>query len=704
MQLPIDSPLRVSSRVLAALALLFIIEAFAFFVRVSEDVSPFYPPGWDQVGYLFAAYRLIRDARLSGLLSALAPLFHPYAPNGVLFPVQGALGIILTGLPRAGALSINLLAFLLLQTVMYLTFRRLAGRTVAWLAIAFVLAMKSTFMWAGSIFDFRIDFFALCVLGMWCCAVIRSEVFLDRKWSLVAAGVGVWLVLSRFISIVYLGSILTVFFIGLALCWLKWRERPLRMAIVARLRNMIISGILLIVCVAPFFLINLNNMYEYYFKSMFITNEKEIRAHEFGLYSLTDHLVFYPNWLFTEHLGVPLLILMAIVIIVVLGGRVLTSGSSSLGKAFARYSFQLAFLFTTIVVPLVMLNLSIHKSPVIGGILSVPVICLALSTAAAIRWSSLQQSSDTTLGVAGWRVRGSERIGAGIAVGVTIILFLFRCSVFAPHLSRFDREAVNRLYDGILAYERVAGNPNPVFSADRVSDYLLGIALDLRAFEKYRENVEFGSGLGQSVGGLERDQAIGVLADSDVIVMTEPKGGRQLLYPMNAKIESYWRDLWDWATANRSLLMTETIDGMPHAVFVKPGVRTSVPQGAWVTSDGITLRLERQDLRRWPFLVLEGTVILGPLHGLPHPTAVNVNAVSSAIEGPALPVEISSRGSTYRIVIDGRPLIGEGPDPIAIRLTFDRFFVPKEKGISPDIRQLVLVSPTRRELSATKPQ
>jgi hypothetical protein len=189
-----------------------------------------------------------------------------------------------------------------------------------------------------------------------------------------------------------------------------------------------------------------------------------------------------------------------------------------------------------------------------------------------------------------------------------------------------------------------------------------------------------------------------ILASSDVIVLTEPKGGRQLLYPMDAKIESYWQDLWDWSATNRLQLATETIHGMPHAVFVKPIVRISGASGPWITSDGITLTAHSQDLNRWPFIVLEGAALYEALGGVPRVSAGVVDISSGRLSGPAVPAEFARTGDTYRISIDARALSNENTNEIGIRLTFDRFFVPSKLGMNADTRELVVMEPTRHEL------
>jgi hypothetical protein len=195
------------------IALLFVLESIIFVAQVISDVAPYYPPHSDQVGYLFESYKFTQQMKHEGLGAALLQLIQPFQPQGFLLPLQGGLMGLFIGLPRLGALTVNLLYFLLLQAVVFITFKRISGdRLVAWTAIALVLLMSAPFYWAGGIFDFRLDFAALCLFGIWCCVVLRSDWYLGTYWSVIAGIVGAWLVCTRYFSILYVGTIMIMIF------------------------------------------------------------------------------------------------------------------------------------------------------------------------------------------------------------------------------------------------------------------------------------------------------------------------------------------------------------------------------------------------------------------------------------------------------------------------------------------------------------
>lgn len=120
----------------------------------------------------------------------------------------------------------------------------------------------------------------------------------------------------------------------------------------------------------------------------------------------------------------------------------------------------------------------------------------------------------------------------------------------------------------------------------------------------------------------------------------------------------------------------------------------------WITSAGIQVNVNAHDLVQFPFVVLEG-----PANS--NVSEVNPSAVAIDLTGKLgapIPSIFKQIGSSYRIVIDARGVASTQPMPIKIALTFDRFFVPKDRGINNDDRQLVILSPTKYEMRSAPPE
>jgi hypothetical protein len=180
---------------------------------------------YDQLRYLNEAYKLSQSFVQEGVLAVARQLLSPYSPNGFLLSLEGGLLAALSGGHRAAALSVNIILLILTQYFLFQSVKRQFSEAAAWCAVTLFLLTATPFLNAGGIFDFRIDFSAFCIFGIWTSTVLSSRIFLERNTSLLAGFVAGWLVLTRFISFVYLGTI-----VGLLVCFfaLVWMIRSIR--------------------------------------------------------------------------------------------------------------------------------------------------------------------------------------------------------------------------------------------------------------------------------------------------------------------------------------------------------------------------------------------------------------------------------------------------------------------------------------------
>src|SRR5712672_3544549 len=290
---------------------LFSVETMIFYAHVARDIAPFYPANSDQLSYYLATYDLISGLHARGLNVLVEELLQPNSATGTTFVLQGALLSLIGGENRTAILSVNLVYLLALQFVFFVVIRTRTGRTdLAWIGTAFLLSLSTLFDGAGGIYDYRIDFSAFCLYGIWTCLLVWSGSFLRTRRTLVVAAVGILLVNSRFFRIVYVGGVLgTLVAVN---TYEIWRNRsPYRTAVAARrVRNILLSGtIIAAICGARLFLSSAA-IYDYYVIGHVLGEEKFIRAHELGLYTISDHLFFYPKSILKEHVGL-LTLLMA---------------------------------------------------------------------------------------------------------------------------------------------------------------------------------------------------------------------------------------------------------------------------------------------------------------------------------------------------------------------------------------------------------
>src|SRR5712671_3026694 len=285
------------------LIVLFALEAMIFYVHVARDIAPFYPSNFDQLSYYIATYDLIGAFHARGLSVLIEELLQPNSATGTTFVLQGALLSLIGGENRTAILSINLVYLLALQFVFFAVIRTRTGRTdLAWIAMALLLSLSTLFNGAGGIYDYRIDFSAFCLYGIWTCLLVWSGSFLRTRRTLVVVAIGILLVYSRFFTIIYVGGVLGTM-LAINTYWI-WRNRsPYRTAVAARrIRNILLSStIIAAICGARLFL-SRAAIYDYYVIGHVLGEEKFIRAHELGLYTIADHLFYYPKSIL-KHVG-----------------------------------------------------------------------------------------------------------------------------------------------------------------------------------------------------------------------------------------------------------------------------------------------------------------------------------------------------------------------------------------------------------------
>ena len=159
-------------RSIFALALLFALEALMFYTRLADQILPYFPRAYDQTVYTVETYQLIDQFRTHGWSVFLHRIIHPDA-TGLSFTIQGALLSLVGGANRRALVSLNFIYFISLQVCLFLSVRSRTENTApAWLALALLLSAGTHFDVAGGLYDYRIDYSALCLYGIFCSLLI----------------------------------------------------------------------------------------------------------------------------------------------------------------------------------------------------------------------------------------------------------------------------------------------------------------------------------------------------------------------------------------------------------------------------------------------------------------------------------------------------------------------------------------------------
>jgi hypothetical protein len=543
-----------------ALLALFVVEAIIFYLHVAWDVAPYYPPRFDQLSYYLATYDLIGAVHANGPGALVDELLQSRNATGTTFVLQGALLALIGGEDRTAILSINLLYWFVVQSIFFFVIRSRTGRIdFAWIGIALLLSAQTLFNTAGGIYDYRFDFSALCLYGIFACLIVWSGSF--RHTSRISAIVlaSILLIYDRFFTIAYVLGVLGVL---LALSTYElWSSSATNIVALRRARNILLSATITGIVCFPRLYLSRNAIYGYYVVGHVLSEEKFIRARELRLSSLTDHLFYYPVSVLTRHVG-PLTLLLGAALL----SWSLWSDRVPWGALLTRpYRFRQEFvaLGAAVLAPIAILTLNISKSPVVGDIVVVPIV-LAMVLFGASVWPRPTPLNRRPL----WTARLPA---AAMALGLTA--FAVRGLSSKDLAPRLDLDRINRLAETIAKYAADNNLDRLTMSTDRVVDYDNAIIPELFSIERFHRKLEVDGLFGHGAYGIfatPRDEALRLFARSDVIVLTDSVTDRSYPFPINTKISEYWDEIWQQTNRDHELIYSTEILGIPYRVFVRP--------------------------------------------------------------------------------------------------------------------------------------
>ncbi len=678
----------VHQRVLLALVAF---ELLLFVVVYSREIAWYPPLNYDQAAFLSESYHaqeLTLSQGLSGLWRAFWSGGHP---SGVAMPIEGAVFGVLFGGTRLPQLFVLFLAFSMLQiigfSVAHAVWRR---REYGYLFVGLILCQITAWFWAGGLFDFRMDFFAYCFYGIWTCAVVRSDLFLDRRWAIGCALLGSILVLNRFLAIAYLVGIsagTAVIFVIVLFVRHADAEFVLRMR--RRLSNIGISIGLLVLITAPILIRNWPAIHAYYIIGHGVSDEREVRAREVGVHDLIGHLLYYPNSIIRDHWGSIFICACAITIIAAIVFRLLnrqrkTDNGGSFGTPESAL-LQIVFLIGAIFGPLLVLTTDVAKSPVVGGIIGIPTALFVVSLAATIGPNQREALSP-----------GAQKC----LLAVSVLIFATGLFNFVSHATRHFPQSDRRLYfhqltdldNWLVGYAADRGWKDPKISFDTISGDFFAPAITATGYERSHRLIDFHTLLGGNIMGVDRTEALSYLAQSDFVVLTNaPKRG---VYPFYERISQYWDLLKAWVDKNMIKTRTIALDDLTATIYVRPNVEIQGVSGNWVTSGGLTIQGSHDTLRRFPKIRLSGPANYSWLPKVPNVSAT----IENDADPRAIPASFERNDSSYEILIDLSQIELPQSDIDRIRLNFDTFFVPNKIGLNDDTRELVVQAPTLVQL------
>jgi hypothetical protein len=667
----------------AAVAALLLVQYGLFHQCALREVAWAYPGGYDQTVYLNQSYDTYEQVRARGVYDGLKYGYYLRTPTGALLHLQATLLFLLFGASRLSALTLNFLYFALLQLALAGTLRWLTRRwSVALVGVGLLLTALTPFQEAGGVLDFRLDFAAFCLFGVFVCAVLRSDVLRRRRWAPAVGAAASWLVLTRSLTLVYLTGMAGL--LALYLLWRLWRTPSPegRRAAVRRLAGLGLAGAVVAAVVLPVLWDRREQLWGYYVVGHVTGVEKFIRAGK------GDMTWYYPSSLLADHAGPLFLKLASLALLVAVGAAVVrrVRGGTAAGGARLELAPAFAFLALAVAVPLAALTIDMHRSPCAGSVLLPGLLGLVL--AGIVRLAGLHRDGPP-------RPWLTALATVAVAVGAWGQLGGYA----APRrlsLCRHEVEQVHALYEQMHRCCEDYSWRAPVLSATANRDYTQHESFAVWAYERYGTLRQTGVALGAGIVPMTEEEILGRARGSDFLVLVATSAPPP--YPSDRCLLETLPKLRAYCETELVRQGTFDIEGAEATLYARPALRVEGLTGGWVPDVGLRLTGPAALLRGRSRVVLSGPT--GLAAGLPHLPAVRAElAVGGASHTVPASFEFHPDRQSYRLVIQvtGQDVPAGGP--VELRLSFAGrlpYFTPH--GLYVNTRRLIVPAPARTEL------
>lgn len=515
------------SPVLWTLLALFVVEFFLFDRFGSHRFTAIYPRWNDQIQYLGEAYSGHEHARAHGLAAGLWQTLVNGSAQGTLHDFAATLLFAVTGPSRSAALALNLLALIAWQAALYSAVSRTTvSRSLAFSAAALPLALCGP--WddiPGSAYDFRLDHFALCALGVTSAVALLTDGFRSRRWSL-ALGVAVALtLLTRFLT----GTYFVIIFLG-ALAWILCGPDKK-----SRATNLALAGLVAFVIAAPLFWLNREWVWNYYWIGHYVGPESAIRNQHFGV---AQSLAFVGGQLAQRHLGsfFGALALLGTIALFFMRGAARPQVEAT-PHSLESTVWPVALLF--LLAPAFILTLHQQKSEVVVGALAPGVILFVVAA-----WHAATRPACAS--------RALPFVSTALVVAALVFFAQrqLRPAITTNDLAEYRQ--VNTLADTIYRRSLAAKLPESRVAVDYTTDAFDAQVLRVVCYERHHVWLPLDMTLPTGIAEPSEAEVMARLARSDFVFLTAdaPRDA----YPFDHKLASLRPTLRTWCDAHLRLV------------------------------------------------------------------------------------------------------------------------------------------------------
>lgn len=656
----------------------FLLEYALFRNFISDHIIPYYPANFDQSGYLSSSYELYDKIRSQGL--HFSDFSSAVIATSFSFITQTVLFFLFFGGSRLSALTLNFIFFIILQLISFSTIKSITNKTrFAFIFLGLLLTIASPYHYVGGMLDYRIDFMAFCIYGIFIACVIRSYVFLNRTWTFISALIAVYLILLRFLTSIYLCGI-TATLLGVYLVqWLYYRNNNKECHAKKRIKNILFFSFIILIFCAPILFLYKEYIYNYYVVGHLTGSEVAIRMKELDINNFIQSLSYYPKSILTHHIAYAANIMVLIILLVTSLTYILNKYRyrNNLVKKSNEYFSIFLFLTLSILIPLIILTIDQSKSPVVGSIIIPPllwfIICVAISNDEDHHRSTL--------------IKLALRM-------LAIVFFGYGCLNYFLNFSGLNTAApqaseLNKMYDDIGNYIDKCGLKNPLISSDQIIDYLAAPTINALYFEKHHHFLNLANtSLGGSIFAITKKQLDDNFKKTNFYITNLNNYPKSTL-PANASLNKFSSLLKQQADNQMIVLGEYSFNGSIYRLYARPSFSINNVSGDWITANGIILTI--------PAIVAQHTQSISMSGTYPYQWLSEQPIISASIENTLsqykLNITFQVNENHYMLNID-LPSWKKNM-PLIIKLIPSTYFIPKLIGLNEDERKLVMYAPEK---------
>lgn len=657
------------------IVLIFAAEILLFYSYAVRITEMSYPVAFDQISYMNQSYSLYENMIAKDYAKILE--FIRTQPTGFLYQLLGAAMLFLFGNSRVTLLLLNLLGYLLVQAAGgYLIWKLTDRYSYALIFEGLFYLTRSAFFWAGDLLDFRIDFFASCLYTCWLLLFLCCQTFRSKKYFVCSVFLAVALILCRPFTIIYLLGVIGVG--GVILCVI-YRDECKNI-----LKEAAVCGTTIAIFAAPYLFLIRKGLYAYYGIGHLLGNEKEIRAAEQGVHSIWQNLIFYPNSLVRDHLGITAFAICLFLIILGFFAGVIKNQR----KNHRLFMKNLVTGFCAVTVPIVILTLDQAKSPVVVNVATGCVIVFSVYVFSAV----CENRKDGQYKNTGIRIIAIVCVVTGACHFVSNVTGE-KINYSNVRQAQNNKVEVNRAIVQFL-------NDSQVKSAsvflDRIREWLNIGSIRLFAFEDCRMQTTLSDVLAAGTQTEEmslimreysKEAIHEALEESDIVIASSRDYATDSAYPYDIYLEKERKYIYEYCVQNLSVLISKEIDGDNIVVFVRERADMAASGGDWLMKEGNQIRFYKMEENT------SALVVSGDLSGY-SPSGMKSVCHANGKELPSV-MAIDPIHKTYKIIIDISSFPIGGWD---LALGFDKSFRPVDFGISNDSNEYTVPFPKELEI------